>query len=1005
MGELTVRRSRGPVMVRYGGLEKTEKAAGTGESRPAAGSTGLTVSETMRRLLSGAGQAESHVRESRRTLQVGQGVLSEVQDSLARMEELANLSASGGEMDRDALQAELDSLKETIDRMLQSASADGVRLFLDGDTGGEDDAEALLRAVMEGTSAGQGQVEQLPGWLPGALTQSPKSAAQLLAALGLDGTAGGEELLAALAGRTPESDPTAGYLAALYLGTVVGGSGNALEGLSELLKKVAEGVEPDRAVELLTNGAFTGLADFEEQFADGTAPGLQEFLVDLLLSGEELPAAADPSLLSALTELGGMDLELMMGLLDALGGAGTVDGGGAAAGPEGGELAALRFGDLRVTGRDLTGVSFDPVSNTLTLGGSGAVSVRGTGGGGAALVLSGSGAVTVQNVRAAAVAVEGDGAVLLSRGENRLEAVRLRPGAVLTLGGGGLLRLGDLEADESNVLRVTGGAVAVLPERNGGLPAGTLAAPVYLEGPASLAARVQTVYNSAGEELTPFELVWKTMLPGWSSIASVAVDGRQTRMALWNGEYPDPVRLWLERGVPSHGFTVHTVVVRGRDVFGRPQTRYAYLRWEQRTGTFQETSMYPNPFTVTGGEAGEDWVYEEESHTLRILSNRVTAISGGTGTSTGQVPFSGRVVLADGIGGLELSLKGVVCQVASGRAFDLGRENDVTLVLPCGTENRFESGAGCAGISLGDGTCVRVDGEAPHSGRDPAGRLTAAGGAGGAGIGRDSGGSGDRTSQILIEGGVITASGTGGGAGIGAGKRAAMGSITILGGRIESTGGTGGGAGIGGALGASVGDISIRGGRITACAADHAAAIGAGLRGACGDITITGTARIVKALGGNPGEDIGACLFGGCGKVFVSGGADIGRAKLCTGAGIPLKTAMGCVTLPQFRLSSRALQLERLCVSAREQARAAGLTVKAGRRWVAQIQTAYNALDSRLDRSLGGLYSFRDYVSEAGTQDTAALLREIKQLIRLQPSQALETHRKGEAEEVRPLLR
>ena len=60
----------------------------------------------------------------------------------------------------------------------------------------------------------------------------------------------------------------------------------------------------------------------------------------------------------------------------------------------------------------------------------------------------------------------------------------------------------------------------------------------------------------------------------------------------------------------------------------------------------------------------------------------------------------------------------------------------MTLLLESGTDNRFESGVGCAGISLGDGTTLRID---CIKSDGPDGILTATGGMGGAGIGRDSG--------------------------------------------------------------------------------------------------------------------------------------------------------------------------------------------------------------------------------------------------------------------------
>lgn len=137
--------------------------------------------------------------------------------------------------------------------------------------------------------------------------------------------------------------------------------------------------------------------------------------------------------------------------------------------------------------------------------------------------------------------------------------------------------------------------------------------------------------------------------------------------------------------------------------------------------------MYPNPFTVTGGEPGLDWVYEEGTCTLHILTDQVISVSGGSGLDAKQVPFSGRIALADHIGSLELALEGVVCQVEEGRAFSLGRGNDVTLLLPGGTSSRFESGAGCTGISLGDGTSLRLGGGADG---EPTGTITTTVGAG-----------------------------------------------------------------------------------------------------------------------------------------------------------------------------------------------------------------------------------------------------------------------------------
>ncbi len=1019
MGELTIRRERSVTGPRYQAAERMEKTAAAGESRPVNKTPGTTVSKTLQWLMTKIGQAENHTRESHRTLQVGEAVLAEVQDSLDRMEELVRQAAGGG--DRTALQAELERLAEEIDRMTGGAFVGGTQLFLDGEEEIEDGAELPPEDAVE--NEGQEGVQKLPNWLLKGMTRTGMTPERLLNLLGLDKTAGISEILAALSKTSLEDNDAAGYLAALYLGSVIAGGSagkavdlkDALEGLRQLLEKVSQGVSPDRAVELLTNGTFTSLSDLEAQFLGGVAPGMENFLTELLLSGGDLTELlSGVTMLSLLARMESMELELMMGLLAAV--QSSEAGSEAALETAAGEspelataegaspqAATLDFGDVKVTGRDLSGVSGGEPTGMLTIRGEADTTVQGIGQGERRLLLTGSGTVTFREARIPMLNVEGAAVQVSSPGETVLGEVHLRPGASLTLSGGGPVRIGSLRGSEDSVLRLTGGVVLVEAGEEGG-DYGILSVPVVIDGPVLLAARAAAVTNGAGKPMAPFDVVWRTLLPGWSAVTSLTVDGKHGRTMLLNGE---PARLWLEKG--ERGSPIHTVIIRGRDEAQRPKTRYAYLRWNENAGAFEETVLYPNPFTVTGGEPGKDWIYEEETHTLRILTNQVTAVTGGTGTDANQKPFSGRLVLADGIGKMDLTLGGVVCRVSEGGAFDLGRENDVTLLLRSGTENHFESGAGWAGISLGDGTSLLVDcPEARENSRNPAGSLSASGGAGGAGIGRDSGGGRERTSRVRIRGGLVTAVGTGGGAGIGAGKRGAMGPVDILGGVIHAMGESGGGAGIGGALGAAVGDISIQGGLVTAQAIGHAAAIGAGAQGPCGDILISGLARIQKALGGDPGADIGACLFGGCGKVRIADGADIGRARLWTRSGVPLQMGAETVTLPQFRLSARALGLDRLSVNTKEAVKAAQALVERDRRWVAQIQNAYHVLYHRLERSWNGLLGVQQYLggglvrdeSEAGT-----LLEDARRSISRPSSQALRTHGKRGKDDVRQLLR
>lgn len=1028
MGELSIRRERSVAGPRYQAAEKTEKAASAGESRPAAKTPGATVSETLRNLMSRIGRAENHTRESRRTLQAGEAVLAEVQNVLERMEELAGRAASGGGEERAALQAELERLAEEIGRMTKEALAGDARLFLDGEAEIGDGAEPPADAAPEG---GEG-AQKLPGWLVRGMSQGGLSPERLLNMLGLDKSAGIPDILAALAGKSLNNSAAAGYLAALYLGGVIsGGSASkavdlkeALEGLRQLLEKVSQGVPPDEAIQKLTRGAFSGLADLEARFTGGTAPGMENFLAAVLFAGGDTAALlSTSSMLTLLAGMEGMNLELMMGLLDAVQGSGAgpeaalENAAGEAPEPAAGgarpQAAVVDLGDVKAAGGELSGASGN-FSAGLPAGSSageaavvvsGDTVLRGAGEDGQRVLLAGGGTATLREARVPVLEVSAASARLSVPEEAVLGEVRLRPGAVLSLGGGGLTRIGALRGGEGSALRLTGGAVILAAEEEGA-PFGSLDVPVTIDGPVLLAARAAQVASGSGKPMAPFDLVWRTLLPGWSAVTSLTVDGKHGRALLQSGE---PARLWLETG--ERGSPVHTVVIRGRDEARRPKTRYAYLRWNGSAGAFEEIVLYPNPFTVTGGEAGVDWIYEEEPHTLRILSSRVTAVAGGAGTDANRRPFSGRLALADGVGAMELTLGGVVCRVSEGGAFELGRENDVTLLLRSGTENRFESGAGWAGVSLGDGTSLLVDcPEARESSRNPAGTLSASGGAGGAGIGRDSGGGRERSGRIQIRGGCVKASGCGGGAGIGAGRRGAMGPVEILGGEVDAAGGSGGGAGIGGGLEAAVGDIRICGGSVAAQAAGHAAAIGAGVQGACGDILITGTARIRKAVGGDPGADIGACLFGSCGKVEIAGKADVGKARLWTRSGIPLQMGAETVTLPQFRLSARALGLDRLSVATREAAQAARAVVERDRRWVNQIQSAYSVLYHRLERSWNGLLGVQQYLGGAegpvrNAGAAGALLEDARRSISQPASQAMRTHGKRGKEDVRRFFR
>ena len=964
MGELSIRRNREISVPQYKKLGKTEKQAGTAQAqRPVGQRAADSVSETLRQLMSRVTQAGRQAQEGRRTLRSGEAALAEVEDNLGKMEELAKESAGAGGVDRDALQTELEQLRGEIDRITRAGIKAG--LFQDGGDGEE--LDALVDAIMDGLSAKQEGVESLPAWLLKGMASAP-SRSELLSALGMNDAASGAMLSAAL-GRLPlDSNSASGYLATVYLGVIISGgmpSGEVdmdkvTEGLQQFLEMVAEGASPDEAIDLLTSGMFTSVEDFQTQFMEGTVPGLDAFLSELLLSGGGGTEDMLASILAMLAGGGGggdMGMDMLMDLLAMLDGSGgllaMLDGTGTSA-PEGAaaQMETAAFGTVQVSGRDLSGVSFDEAAGVLTVGGAEDLVLRaGQGQEITAVRITGSGTVTLQQINIPLLSVESAQARVVSAGETVLAQLQLGAGTVLTLDGSGRLQIAAFRGEGASLLRLTGGTVALSQEAQA-----ALAGRIVADGPVSLlAAENLAVQNAQGQPMTPFDIIWKTLLPNWSELTSLVMDGKQGQLALLRGDQQDLVRLWLLKQDSDERQPAHTLALRGRDRAGHARTQYIYVRWDEKSGGFQEISMYPNPFTVTGGEQDVDWSYEEESHTLCILTREVTAISGGAGMDSNEQPFSGRIVLSDNIGRVELTLDGVKCRVDFGRAFSLGRANEVTLLLQRGTDNVFESGKGCAGISLGDGTSLRIDQTREPKG-GPDGTLTATGGSGGAGIGRDSGAGQERTGAILIRDGVVTATGTGGG------------------------------AGIGGALGGPVGDIRIQGGTVTAQAACSAAAIGAGIQGACGDILISGTAKVAKAQGGGPDGDIGGCLFGDCGRVRVDAGTDIGSAKLWTHQGISMQVGEGAVTMPKFRVSVKALGLDGLDISTREAAKAAMSVLTTDRRWVTRLQGAYGAMYGQLAQSFGGMYNVHRHFSVVrDNSEASSLVTDIREVLRQSP--------------------
>lgn len=762
MGDLRVRRNRGFAPPRYEGTTKTEKQGGSGTVKQAGPRPGAAVSGNLRQLAARLGQPVGQLHQARRSLLGGEAALAEVRDVLERMEGLAQKAADGASEDPEALQSQLEQLSQQASRVIQGAVDAG-----------------FLQA---GAPLSEG-AQSLPGWLLAGIAATPPDKEALLAALGLDATATGPELLAALSKLPLEEDPATGYLAALYLGSVIAGTSQdgmdpalAAEGLQKLLDAVANGSTPDEAIESLTGGKFISLADFQQQFTGGTAPDLQPFLTSLLLPDENASTTIIPPslmlpggsgdgasmLLNLLASLEGLEGNPLLDLAEGLPLSSPLlpqSDAQSAQAPQGQPVPfqgePLELPGARAVGADLSGASFDSQTGVLTIAGDAPLLLQGTGGDTPALRLTGGGTVVLQGAAVPQLTVVAAQGRLYVQASGQLGQVALEPGAALTLEGGGVVHIGSLQGKTGSALRLLGSG-AVLQDED----AQSQTVPVVLDRASFLlGARAASVYTPQGEAVKPFDLLWKALVPGWTSLTSLAVDGKQASFSWEKGGRQEFLRLWLPKGDPSQGFPAHSVVLHGRDEAGRLRTRYVYLLWSQRESAYKQAPLCPNPFTVTGGDADTDWRYEEESCTLRVLTGKVDSISGGAGTDLNQQPFSGRLALADGIGAVEITLDGVECRVVSGRAFSLGRGNQVTLLLPDGSRNVFESGAGCAGISLGDGTSLCIDRVKGSDGTP--GALTATGGTGSAGIGRDNGVGCQQTAPILIRGGTVTATGGG----------------------------------------------------------------------------------------------------------------------------------------------------------------------------------------------------------------------------------------------------
>lgn len=102
-------------------------------NRAADDAAGLAVSEKMRRQIRGLTQASYNAQDGISMIQIGEGALNEVHDMLHRANELSVKAATGTltDADREAIDLEVQQIKQEIDKTAENTVFNEIRLFPD----------------------------------------------------------------------------------------------------------------------------------------------------------------------------------------------------------------------------------------------------------------------------------------------------------------------------------------------------------------------------------------------------------------------------------------------------------------------------------------------------------------------------------------------------------------------------------------------------------------------------------------------------------------------------------------------------------------------------------------------------------------------------------------------------------------------------------------------------------------------------------------------------------
>ena len=122
-----------------GALNKSMERLSSGLriNRAADDAAGLAISEKMRSELVGLEQASKNTAQATTMIQVAEGGYNEIEGVLMRLKELAVEAADGslGDVDRDAIEVEVQQQMSEIDRIASSTTFNGLELLTGGTVG------------------------------------------------------------------------------------------------------------------------------------------------------------------------------------------------------------------------------------------------------------------------------------------------------------------------------------------------------------------------------------------------------------------------------------------------------------------------------------------------------------------------------------------------------------------------------------------------------------------------------------------------------------------------------------------------------------------------------------------------------------------------------------------------------------------------------------------------------------------------------------------------------